>query len=88
MAFPVQRFESIVSEYLTSLTACMNDYRNSPMKDTVKRINIEYGLDLTEEEIEALSKQAEAAQKLFQKLYQVDVEGVIPALKIDPAERS
>jgi Asp-tRNA(Asn)/Glu-tRNA(Gln) amidotransferase C subunit len=66
----------------------MNDYKNSPMKDTVKRINIEYGLDLTEEEIEALTKQAEAAQKLFQKLYQVDVEGVIPALKIDPAERS
>jgi Asp-tRNA(Asn)/Glu-tRNA(Gln) amidotransferase C subunit len=58
------------------------------MKDAVKRINIDYGLNLTEEEIEAIVKQAEAGQKLFQKLYDVDVEGVIPALKIDPAERS
>lgn len=58
------------------------------MKDAVKRINVEYGLDLTEEEIEAITKQAEASRKLFQKLYEVDVESVIPALKIDPAERS
>jgi len=66
----------------------MNDYRNSPMKDAVRKINAEYGLDLTEEEIEAITKQAEASRKLFQKLYEVDVEGVVPALKIDPAERS
>jgi Asp-tRNA(Asn)/Glu-tRNA(Gln) amidotransferase C subunit len=58
------------------------------MKDAVKRINVEYGLDLTEEEIEAITKQAEASRKLFQKLYEVDIEGVVPALKIDPAERS
>ena len=58
------------------------------MKDAVKRINVEYGLDLTEEEIEAITKQAEASRKLFQKLYEVDVESMIPALKIDPAERS
>ena len=58
------------------------------MKDAVKRINVEYGLDLSEEEIEAITKQAVAAKKLFHKLYEVDVEGVIPALKIDPAERS
>ena len=66
----------------------MNDYRNSPMKDAVRKINAEYSLDLTEEEIEAITKQAEASRKLFQKLYEVDVEGVVPALKIDPAERS
>jgi Asp-tRNA(Asn)/Glu-tRNA(Gln) amidotransferase C subunit len=58
------------------------------MKDAVRKINAEYGLDLTEEEIEAITKQAEASRKLFQKLYEVDVEGVVPALKIDPAERS
>jgi Asp-tRNA(Asn)/Glu-tRNA(Gln) amidotransferase C subunit len=58
------------------------------MKDAVKRINVEYGLELTEEEIEAITKQAEAGQRLFQKLYEVDVQGIVPALKIDPAERS
>jgi Asp-tRNA(Asn)/Glu-tRNA(Gln) amidotransferase C subunit len=58
------------------------------MKDAVQRINVEYGLNLTEEEIEIVTKQVEAGQALFQKLYEVDVEGVVPALKIDPADRS
>jgi Asp-tRNA(Asn)/Glu-tRNA(Gln) amidotransferase C subunit len=58
------------------------------MKDAVQRINVEYGLNLTEEEIEIITKQVEAGQRLFQKLYEVDVQGVVPALKIDPAERS
>ena len=58
------------------------------MKDAVQRINVEYGLNLTEEEIEIITKQVEAGERLFQKLYEVDVEGVVPALKIDPSERS
>jgi Asp-tRNA(Asn)/Glu-tRNA(Gln) amidotransferase C subunit len=58
------------------------------MKEAVQRINVEYGLNLTEEEIEIITKQVEAGQRLFQKLYEVDVEGVVPALKIDPSERS
>jgi Asp-tRNA(Asn)/Glu-tRNA(Gln) amidotransferase C subunit len=57
------------------------------MKDAVQRINVEYGLNLTDEEIEIITKQVEAGQLLFQKLYEVDVKGVVPALKIDPAER-
>jgi Asp-tRNA(Asn)/Glu-tRNA(Gln) amidotransferase C subunit len=57
------------------------------MKNAVQRLNAEYGLNLTEEEIEAITQQAEAAQQLFQKLFEVNVEGVAPALKIDPAER-
>ena len=57
------------------------------MKDAVQRINLEYGLNLTDEEIDIITKQVEAGQRLFQKLYEVDVEGVVPALKIDPAER-
>ena len=57
------------------------------MKDAVQRLNAEYRLNLTEEEIEAITQQAEAAQQLFQKLFEVNIEGVAPALKIDPAER-
>lgn len=57
------------------------------MKDSVQRLNADYGLNLSEEEIEVIAKQAEAAQRLFRKLFEVDVEGVAPALKIDPAER-
>jgi hypothetical protein len=57
------------------------------MKDAVRRLNVEYGLHLTDEEIDLITNQAEAGQKLFQKLYQVKVEGVVPALKIDPQEK-
>ncbi len=58
------------------------------MKDAVRRLNQEYGLQLTEEEIEAIANQAEAGQRLIHKLYEVDVEGVVPAMKIDPAKES
>ena len=51
------------------------------MKNAVQRLNAEYRLNLTEEEIEAITQQAEAAQQLFQKLFEVNVEGVAPALK-------
>jgi len=57
------------------------------MKDAVRRLNADYGLNLSDEEIEAIAKQAEASQRLFQKLFEVDVEGIVPALKIDPAEK-
>lgn len=57
------------------------------MKDAVRRLNTEYALNLTDEEIDTITKQVEAGQKLFQKLYEVDVEGVVPALKIDLAEK-
>ena len=57
------------------------------MKNAVQRLNAEYRLNLTEEEIETITQQAEAAQQLFQKLFEVNVEGIVPALKIDPAER-
>jgi Asp-tRNA(Asn)/Glu-tRNA(Gln) amidotransferase C subunit len=57
------------------------------MKDAVRRLNADYGLNLSEEEIEAITQQAEASQRLFRKLFEVDVEGVAPALKIDPAEK-
>ena len=58
------------------------------MKDAVRKLDIEYGLNLTEEEVEQIADQAQAAQRLFQKLYEIDVEGIVPALKIDPAEKS
>jgi Asp-tRNA(Asn)/Glu-tRNA(Gln) amidotransferase C subunit len=57
------------------------------MKDAVQRLNLEYGLNLTDEEIDHIAKQAEAGQRLFQKLFEADVKGVVPALKIDLTEK-
>jgi hypothetical protein len=56
------------------------------MKDAVRKLNIEYGLNLTEAEIDQIAHQAEAGQGLLQKLYEIDVEGVVPALKMDPGK--
>jgi hypothetical protein len=57
------------------------------MKDAVHRLNIEYGLNLSDDEIAQIVKQAEAGQRLFQKLFEVDVKGVVPTLKIDLTEK-
>ena len=57
------------------------------MKDAVQRLNLEYRLNLSDDEIEQIANQAEAGQRLFQKLFEVDVEGVVPTLKIDLTEK-
>lgn len=53
------------------------------MKDEVRRLNDEYGFNLSEAEIEQIAKQAEAARRLFQPLYEVDLTGVMPIMKVD-----
>jgi Asp-tRNA(Asn)/Glu-tRNA(Gln) amidotransferase C subunit len=57
------------------------------VKDEVRRLNDEYGFNLSEAEIEQIAKQAEAARRLFQPLYEVDLTGVMPIMKIDKKER-
>jgi Asp-tRNA(Asn)/Glu-tRNA(Gln) amidotransferase C subunit len=57
------------------------------MKDAVQRLNAEYGLNLTVEEMDAIVMQAEAGHRLFRKLYEVNTENIVPATKIDPAEK-
>jgi hypothetical protein len=53
------------------------------MKDAVRRLNVEYGFNLSEQEIDLVAKQAEEAARLFQPLFKVDVTGVTPLTKID-----
>jgi len=55
------------------------------MKEAVERLNAEYQLNLTSAEMDAIAQQAEAGRRLFQKLFEADVEGVPPALQIHPA---
>ncbi len=40
------------------------------MREEVKRLDAEYGFNLSEEEIELIAEQAEAARRLFQPLYE------------------
>lgn len=53
------------------------------MKDAVRRLNIEYGFNLSDEEIDLIAKQAEDANRLFQPLFEVDLTGITPLLKLD-----
>ena len=53
------------------------------MKDAVRRLNVEYGFNLSDQEIDVVAKQAEEAALLFQPLFEVDVTGITPLTKID-----
>jgi hypothetical protein len=53
------------------------------MKEAVRKLNVEYGFKLSEQEIELVAKQAEEAALLFQPLFEVDLTGITPLTKID-----
>lgn len=53
------------------------------MEEMVRRLNVEYGFNLSEEEIKLIAKQAEEAHRLFQHLYEVDLTDVMPILRVD-----
>lgn len=53
------------------------------MEAWVRKIDRDYGLKLSEEEIRLIARQAEAAEKLFEELYRVEVAAVTPILKVD-----
>jgi hypothetical protein len=53
------------------------------MKDAVRRLNVEYGFNLSDQEIDLVAKQAEEAELLFRPLFDVEVTGVTPITEID-----
>jgi len=53
------------------------------MKEMVRRLDAEYGFGLTEEEVEIIAKQVEDANRLFKPLFEVDLTGVMPLMKVD-----
>jgi len=53
------------------------------MKEAIRRLNLEYGFDLTEREIDVVAKQAQEAALLFRPLFEVDLTNIAPLTKID-----
>jgi Asp-tRNA(Asn)/Glu-tRNA(Gln) amidotransferase C subunit len=53
------------------------------MEEQVKKISSEYGLNLTEEEIRLVARQAAQTEQLFQSLHELDLTNVMPILKLD-----
>ena len=53
------------------------------MREVIKRLNEEYGFNLSDDEIELIAGQAEGLNRLFKPLYEIDVNGVMPIMKVD-----
>jgi hypothetical protein len=54
-----------------------------PMEEQVRRINSDYGFNLSEEEIQTIARRAEEFERLFRCLYEVDLTDTAPLLKFD-----
>jgi hypothetical protein len=48
------------------------------MDQQVRGINVKYGLNLTEEEIQRIAREAEATARVLQALHQVDLGTIRP----------
>jgi len=57
------------------------------MRDAVRRLNVEYGFNLSDEEIDLIAKQAEEANRLFQPLFEVELTGVTPLMRIEKGSK-
>ena len=53
------------------------------MEETIRRINAEFGLELTEAEIKRIALEAEAMNRSLQPLFDVDVTQAMPVIKLD-----
>ena len=52
------------------------------MDQQIRRIDAQFGLGLSEEEIHRIARQAEAMEKVLQALYQVDLAQTRPVMGI------
>lgn len=53
------------------------------MKELIRQLDLEYGFKLSEEEVELIAKQWESANRMYQRLNDVDLAGVSPVMKVD-----
>ena len=53
------------------------------MEQQVRKLNAEYGFQLSADEIKFVAAQAESAERLFRPLHEIDLTHVMPLLKVD-----
>ena len=53
------------------------------MIERVRKLALDYRLDLTEEEIDSIARQSESYERLFRMLHEIALSGVTPLLKLD-----
>jgi hypothetical protein len=53
------------------------------MEEHVRKLNAEYGFNLTEDEIKLIVQQAEETERLLRPLNELDFTDVMPILKVE-----
>jgi hypothetical protein len=53
------------------------------MENQLRKINREYGFNLSDDDIQTLARRGEEFEQLFRALYEVDVSDTAPLLKLD-----
>ncbi len=53
------------------------------MEEQIRKLNAEYGFNLSEDEIKIIVRQAEETERLLWPLNEVDLVDVMPILKVE-----
>jgi hypothetical protein len=53
------------------------------MEEQIRRLNAEYGFNLSEDEIKLIVQQAEETERLLRPLNELDLIDVMPILKVE-----
>jgi hypothetical protein len=53
------------------------------MEEQIRKLNAEYGFNLSEDEIKVIARQAEETERLLRPLNEIDLIDVMPILKIE-----
>jgi hypothetical protein len=53
------------------------------MEEQVRKLNAEYGFNLSEDEIKVIVRQAEETERLLRSLNEMDLIDVMPILKVE-----
>jgi Asp-tRNA(Asn)/Glu-tRNA(Gln) amidotransferase C subunit len=63
-----------------------SDVESRLMEERVRKLDAEYGFHFSDEEIQLIARQTEKFERLFQRLREVDLSGVMPVLKLNRKE--
>ena len=53
------------------------------MEEQVRKLNVEYGFNLSEDEIKVIARQAEETERFLRPLNEMYLVDVMPVLKVD-----
>ena len=53
------------------------------MESQLRKLNREYGFNLSEDDIDTIARRAEEFERLFRCLYEIDLTDIAPLLKFE-----